>query len=37
MFEILLQTLYIGLIATIIFIGIPTMLELSNKNLRKHH
>lgn len=37
MVEILAQTLYVGLIAVIMFVGIPLIIEQSNKNLRKHH
>jgi len=37
MFESLMQTFYIGLLAFILFVGIPAMFERSNKNLRRHH
>lgn len=37
MLESLTQVCYVGLVAFIMFVGIPVMIELSNKNLRKHH
>jgi len=37
MLESLTQTCYVGILAFIMFIGIPIVIEQSNKNLRKHH
>jgi|GEM_PF-2308163 len=37
MLESLTQTCYVGLLAFIMFVGIPVIIEQSNKKLRKHH
>jgi hypothetical protein len=37
MLESLTQTCYVGVLAFIMFVGIPLIIEQSQKNLRKHH
>jgi len=37
MYDSLIQVCYVGIVAFVMFIGIPLIIEQSNKKLRKHH
>lgn len=37
MIDTLTQTCYVGIIAFIMFVGIPLIIDESNKRLKKHH
>jgi hypothetical protein len=37
MIDTLTQTCYVGIIAFVMFVGIPLLIDESNKRLKKHH